>query len=85
MSHLHSKQSLQEFSDRELQELILSNQIVLFRQTQYILNHLNGKGSDSLGFFRLSFEDMIRNVDDILKQSNDYLKQSDTEKGFFKM
>ena len=85
MEHLHSKQSLADFSDRELMLLILSNQVKIFRQIQYVEQQVKTGKIEALGLFENTFKEMLSSADDILSQSDRYLNQDDTDKGFLRV
>lgn len=82
MKNLHAKKSFSEFSDREIMFLILSNQVRILRQIQYLEQEVKNGKTEPLGHFSNTFKEMISNADSILKQSEEYLNQEDSEKGF---
>lgn len=78
----HQKKSLKDFDDRELLLFIVSNQVNLFRQTQYLMQAIKDTEGKHLGLYADTFKELIQDTDDILHQANKYLNQEDEEKGF---
>lgn len=82
--HYHSVKSLEDLNDRELLLFILSNQVNLFRQTQYLMNAIKGKEHEPLGLYANTFKELVQDVDDILEQAEEYMSQSNEDKGFLR-
>jgi regulator of sigma D len=82
---MESKKSLDEFTDREMLLFILSNQVKIFRQIQYLQNEIKGEGHKPLGHYENTFKELIGATRDVLNQADDYLNQEDTEKGFLQL
>ena len=82
MKKYHQRKSLKEFSDRELLLFILSNQVTLYRQTQYLMNAVKDTEGKHIGFHSDTFKELIEHMDDILKQADEHLNQEDADKGF---
>ena len=82
MKHYHSLKSLNDFSDRDLLLFILSNQIKIYRQTEYLMSQVKIGKIEGLGAFSHTFHDMLGSMDDVIKQSEEYLKKMMEIKGF---
>lgn len=85
MSDFNQKQSLSEFSDRELLLLILSNQVNIYREIEYLKTQLQTGENKGLGPYLGSFKDLVTKSRGVLQQADVYLKQDDTDKGFLKL
>lgn len=96
--NLRSKQSLSDFSEKELMQFIIANQVLMmreFRQLSAKISQIEPEIKkqnpdfkfqyEPLGHFQIDFEQMIKSTESILNQADEYLNQSDTEKGFFRL
>lgn len=80
-----SRKSFADFSDRDLLLLILSNQVKIFRQTEYLMNEIKGKGAEPLGHYENTIGTLIKDSDSILQQAGHFMKRSDEDKGFLEI
>jgi hypothetical protein len=72
---MQDKKSIKEFTDRELLELLLSNQVTLYREIRYVRDGVGKSKKVGRGQYWISFMNMFRASEDILAQTNDYLKR----------
>jgi hypothetical protein len=72
---MSDKESIKDFSDRELMELLLSNQVLLFREIRYVRDWVEKGTMDGRGQYWISFMKMFRESEHILTQTDDYLKR----------
>ena len=76
-----TKRSISDFSDRELLEIILFNQVQSERRLDRIEDYLRKQSSlyysenGTHSSFSGNFETLIQRVKEVREQANDYLKQ----------
>jgi hypothetical protein len=68
------KKSLSDFSDRQLLELLLTNQIHIFRELRRLYDKVETGKDKGRGQYWITFKKLLEDNKTILKQSNDYLK-----------
>lgn len=85
MNDLMSKKSLDEFSEKDLLKLVLSNQIVIIRRMERLFEKMEGVTPRDLGNYSDTFGGLVRSSLDVLRLSNEFLRLPDEEKGSLKL
>lgn len=72
-----SKTSLADFSDRELLELLLTNQLSIFREIRRIQEKMQTGKDKGRGQYWITFKKMMSAHSSILPQITEYLKNQE--------
>ena len=81
--NLENKQSLDEFTDRELLMFILSNQVSIYRDICILQNKILGDNyRGDLGHNDYQFAHLLKQSDETIRVSNEYLKVKHTDREF---
>src|SRR5579862_884367 len=77
MSFMAIKNSLTDFTDRELLELLLCNQITISREVKRLYEKVETGKDSGRGQYWITFKKMLETEYSILEQVNNYLKDKE--------
>lgn len=77
------KKSISEFSDRELLELLLSNQVQIFRKINELEIKISGQKDSGQGQVWISFKKLYENHSELIRMTNNYLANKDGYDEFY--